>query len=539
MLYRRSLPRTWVWVGVTTAALLGALAIYLVSPINGDIRYEAGVKQAGTSSAAGTFSHRPLAFRMLMDGVFRLAHALSVGTASFELAVRLLAAAMAIGSGVLLWRGLLKYRVRQPGLHAIVVVGAILLISPINAGEPDWMATVLATAGTGLALMGRRRPWLWALLAAAFFVGAAGMKVITLPTALLGLGVVALLDRRQLLRVLIGTLVVGFLYVLITVVWVPWEVQWLLDIRTVQKDAWAALPDAIPFLADSAARRPAFALVPAMLVLAGRRERLLTVLALALSVATVVAQGQYFGYHSVPMVVVASVAVFRGLRYRMSTTVGVGVMAVVLAAAALTTANSVWLANHQRLSGGATIAVGVAALIWAFAVRGRRPVGGPASPLLAALATLALLLPSSTPWAAQLLRPESPNGHRPLSVLEARTKRLDTARQVRQVVGGPDVPVTYLTFGDWTYFIGNPTTCRYPSPLFLQRTAQTRRQVGTPSYQENLDCLSASGSRWLIWDPSWFSLKRTPASVQAIIAHEWDCSAPKEVRELRLCPRRR
>ena len=67
------------------------------------------MKQAGTSSAAGTFSHRPLAFRMLMDGVFRLAHALSVGTASFELAVRLLAAAMAIGSGVLLWRGLLKY----------------------------------------------------------------------------------------------------------------------------------------------------------------------------------------------------------------------------------------------------------------------------------------------------------------------------------------------------------------------------------------------------------------------------------------------
>jgi hypothetical protein len=191
------------------------------------------------------------------------------------------------------------------------------------------------------------------------------------------------------------------------------------------------------------------------------------------------------------------------------------------------------------LSGGATIAVGVAALIWAFAVRGRRPVGGQASPLLAALATLALLLPSSTPWAAQLLRPESPNGQRPLSILEARTVRSDTARQVRQAVGGPDVPVTYLTFGDWTYFIGNPTTCRYPSPLFLQRTAYTLRQVGTPSYQENLACLSASGSRWLIWDPSWFSLKRTPASVQAVIANEWDCSAPKAVRELRLCPRRR
>ena len=539
MLYRRSLPRTWVWVGVTTVALLGALAIYLVSPLNGNIRYEAGVKQAGTSSAAGTFSHRPLAFRMLMDGVFRLAHALSVGTASFELAVRLLAAAMAVGSGVLLWRGLLKYGVRQPGLHAIVVVGAILLISPINTGEPDWMATVLATAGTGLALMGRRRPWLWALLAAALFVGAAGMKVITLPTALLGLGVVALLDRRQLLRVLIGTVVVGSLYVLITVVWVPWEVQWLLDIRTVQKDAWAALPDAIPFLAELGG--PPTSSCAAARDAGARRA--------AGTAADGAGPGPEYGHGG------HSGAVLRlSQRPDGGGRLGRGVPRPPVSdvddsrrrgdgrRACGRGADD----REQRLAGQPPTAVGRSD------DRGGRggPDLGPRRPrpaasrrpgqsLLAALATLALLLPSSTPWAAQLLRPENPNGQRPLSRLEARTKHEATARQVRQAVGGPDVPVTYLTFGEWTYFIGNPTTCRYPSPLFLQRTAYTRRQVGTPSYQENLDCLSASGSRWLIWDPSWFSLKRTPAGVQAIIAHEWDCSAPIEVGELRLCPRRR
>ena len=49
------------------------------------------------------------------------------------------------------------------------------------------------------------------------------MKIVTLPTALLGLAVVALLDRRQLVRVLAGTVITGSLYVLITVVWVPWE----------------------------------------------------------------------------------------------------------------------------------------------------------------------------------------------------------------------------------------------------------------------------------------------------------------------------
>ena len=76
--------------------------------------------------------------------------------------------------GSLLWQGLRAYGVRQPGLHAIVAVGAILLISPINTAEPDWMATVLATAGTGLALMGRRWPWPWALLASVLFVGRPG-----------------------------------------------------------------------------------------------------------------------------------------------------------------------------------------------------------------------------------------------------------------------------------------------------------------------------------------------------------------------------
>ena len=95
--------------------------------------------------------------------------------------------------------------------------------------------------------------------------------------------------------------------------------------------------------------------------------------------------------------------------------------------------------------------------------------------------------------------------------LVLRTDDEANASRVREVVGGADVPVTYLTFGEGTYFIGNPTDCRYPSPLFLQRTANTLRPVGTPSYQENLAGLSATDSRWLIWDPAWFSRSHTPA----------------------------
>lgn len=170
------------------------------------------------------------------------------------------------------------------------------------------MAVELATAGTGVAL-GRRRPWPWALLAGVFFVAAAAMKVVTLLTALLGFGVVALGDRRQLIRALIGSLVVGALYVLATtLVWV----QWMLDIRTVQKDPVAALPDAKPFFAGLVARRPVLALLPAVLMLAGRRNRLRIALAIGLAAVPVVGQGQYFASHSIPLLVVASVAVFRG-----------------------------------------------------------------------------------------------------------------------------------------------------------------------------------------------------------------------------------
>lgn len=536
----RSPPvRQAIAIRVVSLGLIGIAATYLLAPLNGNIRYEAGVKEVGTASAAATFSHRPLGFRILMDGVFRLARAVSSGTSSFEFVVRLLVVTMAVGAAVLLWRGLLEHGVRQPGLHAAIVVGVLVLVGPINAAEPDWMAVVLATAGAGVALLGRRRPWLWALLAGALFVGAAGMKIVTLPTALLGLGVVGLLDRRQLIRALAGSVVIGVLYVIVTLVWVPWEVQWLLDIGSVQSGALGQLPSAVPFFAELAARRPVLALLPAVLVLAGRRERVTMMLAVGLAAGSVVVQGQYFAYHGIPLLVVASVAVFRGLRARMTTATGIGVLTIVLAASALSTTTNVWLADHQKLWAGVTLAVSLIALAWAFAVRTRPTGGGPSGPMLAALATLALLYPGSTPWAAQLVRPENPDGGRPLNRLESRAQDEDTADRVRQVVGGPDVLVTYLTFGEWTYFIGNPTDCRYPSPLFLQRSSRrTLQNVRSPSFEENLACLSAPGSRWLIWDPTWFTLERTPAQVQDAVAREWDCSQPVKVRELRLCPRR-
>lgn len=486
MLYRPARLRASLTRAVWTVLGAIALATFLIAPLNGNLRYEAGVKLVSTHSAAATFSHRPLGFRLVMDAVFSVADQRTLGVVAYELVVRIALALIAVGAGALLWRGLLARAVPSAGWYGVVVVGSLILLGVISAGEPDWMAVVFTTAGVGVALLGRRRrPWPYAVLAGTLFVAAAAMKVVSLPTALVGLLAVALIDRRQALRTIVAATAVGLIYVTATLIWVPWEVQWLLDMGTVQSDARAALPEAPGYVATLALHRPVLLLVPVALVLAGWRERVVTVAAIAAGLAMIIGQGQYFDYHAIPLVVIATVAVFRGLLRLLS--------------------------------------------------RLRRTA--PPAGMLACLVCLALLYPGSTPWAGQLVRTADADGHRPPSTLERRDRKEAVARQVHQVIGGARVPVTYLTFGEWTYFLGNPTRCRYPSPLFLQRTRRPAR-LTTESYRENAACLSDPASRWLVRDPSWFRLRPQPEEIKAIIEQEWDCDAVQQVGELLLCPRR-
>ncbi|MET1008251.1 MAG: hypothetical protein ABWX96_22075, partial [Propionibacteriaceae bacterium] len=495
---------------------------FLLAPLNGNLRYEAGVKTAATASAAGTFSHRPLAFRVLSDGVFRVSAAMTDTIVGFELAVRLVVLLLAVSAGLLLWQGLLRRGVRDAGLHAGVVVGALVLLGPISAAEPEWSAVVLTTAGLGLALLGRRNPWLWAALAGTAFVAAAGLKIISLPTACLGLAAVALIDRRQALRTLGACLGVGLLYVLATVIWVPWEVQWLLDIRTVQNSALDAVPGAPAFFVQLAAERPVLVALPAALVLDGTRERILVMIAAAVCCATVLVQGQYFDYHAIPLVVVATVAVFRSYRGRVNPAIGLAAAGLIAVTTVMTGLPGGWLSNHERVWTATLVIIATAAVVWTVRTRswdaGRRVIPS----LAAALTGLALLYPGASPWSAHLLMPVDTDGNRPQTTIESRDSKTVTAEQVRRVLGGPEAPVTYLTFGEWTYFIGNPTSCRYPSPLFLQRTRKPDR-LPTRSYRENLKCLSAPDARWLIVDPSWFIASRQPPEVKTVLDTEWDC----------------
>lgn len=516
---------------------LAAAASFFLAPLNGNLRYEAGVKIVSTHSAAATFSHRPLAFRLVMDAVFRAADSVGLGMIGFEMAVRLLLTALAIGAGLLLWRGLRCHGVPGAQWYAIVVVGSLILLGLISVGEPDWMAVLFAVAGIGAALLGVRRPWLFALLAGIFLVAATGMKIVSLPTALMALAVVALIDRAQAVRTTVAAALVGVLYLGATLLWVPWEIQWLWDIRSVQNDARAALPEAPDYFWSLIAERPVLAALPAALVLTGWRERMVTVAAVVLCVIMVIGQGQYFDYHAIPLIVVAAVAVFRGLSGRVGPAIGSVVLGVVLAATALTATSSAWRDDHQRLWASGLVLFAMSGLVWALVVRSRPADRSSTAWLLATVTTMALLYPGASPWASNLIKPTNPDGSRPASTLENRIRKQATAERVHEVVGGPQVPVTYLTFGEWTYFLRNPTSCRYPSPLFLQRTRKPAR-LGTASYRENVACLNDADARWLVWDTTWFYLKPQPAEVKQIIAREWDCDAAVRVAELKLCPRR-
>lgn len=529
----------WIVRLIALVAFVGITATFLLAPVNNNIRYELGVKFVSVYPPSETFSHRPLAFRLMMNGISEMAQRLSFGVSSFEVLLRLFGLSLALVAGVMLWLGLRNYCVRAPGLHAFVAVAALVYMGTGFSLEPDWMAVILTILGIGVALLGRGRlAWPIAVLSSTFLVAAAGMKLITILTVFIGLLVLAVLDRRQVVRTIASAAVIGTLYIIATVVWAPWEITWLFDIRLLTPSVTERLvSDGPMFLLGSAVRWPALLMFPAALILAGRLERLILVAGLLLAVGPIISQAQYFGYHGAALCVVTAIAAFRALRNRLSPIIGVSLAAVVLAASLLTTRSGAWLGNHRLIMVLVTVAITLLATGWALGVRSRQVPKGPAGLLVAALGTVALLYPAMTPFASQIVA-MSPSGVPVMTSLGEPSKQEIAARQIRARIGGPSVPVTYLTFGDWAYFIRNPTVCRYPSPLFLQRTRYTLAHVNSPSYRENLACLSEPTSRWLIIDEKWFLISRTPPEVQASILTEWNCDRAFKDGGLKVCPRR-
>ena len=157
----------------------------------------------------------------------------------------------------------------------------------------------------------------------------------------------------------------------------PWEVTWLLDIQTVQNSALSGLPDALPYFADLVARRPVLTLIPAAMILAGARERVVIAGSLALTIMTILLQGQYFEYHGTVLVIIAAISALRAVSGRVTVAVGVAVLVVTVAASGLTMINSDWIYDHQRWWGGALLIVTATGIGWAIRSRGRRAARSP------------------------------------------------------------------------------------------------------------------------------------------------------------------
>jgi len=145
------------------------------------------------------------------------------------------------------------------------------------------------------------------------------------------------------------------------------------------------------------------------------------------------------------------------------------------------------------------------------------------------------MLVTQTPASAESLTLGT-SARTPLASHAGLRTELATAAYIRGIIGA-DTPVVYLAFGSTTYTLGNPTHCRYPSPLFLQRP-EAKEAVSPETRLENLACVTEPSARWLVWDRGWLHRKGAPADLIAAIDGNWDCEEALLAGPYTVCPRR-
>jgi hypothetical protein len=265
------------------------------------------------------------------------------------------------------------------------------------------------------------------------------------------------------------------------------------------------------------------------------------VLAVLLAWLPVTLQNQYFLYHASAVPVVGAVCLYGALRRA-----GPLFAPVVLALAGWTyyvlTNTADWRLAYQSelftvaaVTAGALVVLSIGWHVWRY-FRSRSTGPRPVTTLLAALVLLAAWLPASAPTAAESVTLSSRN-NTPVANRAATSGQMVWAEVIRQRIGA-DTPVTYLSFGTTHYLLGNPSTCEFPTSVFLQRSRTIRRQEGTPTWRANLRCLTDKPGELLIWDPQWFLLRRQPPEVKAAFTAAFDCEHGFTMDRLQVCPRR-
>lgn len=534
---RPARPERWAALAVVVATL--ALIGY---PLSGNVRYEVGVHRVSGYSVAETFSHRPITFRLLAAAQAWLPEVVSAlagppGSLGrvwlFETSFRLGAALWCAIAALLLGAGLRKRFGTDARAYAAAVFAGLMFTAPAT-GEPDWLAAVLAVAAVGAGLLGRRA--VGGLAGGVLLALAALVKISSLPVALAALVLLWALDHGRGWTAAASALVVGLLVVAAIAAWAPHEIAWLLDIRALQPDPWTRLQaiEAGNYLANVAARWPTIALLPAFFVGRCRREGWPVAAAIGLICLGIAMQGQYYVYHSMALVALSSVLAVRTLK-RSGTALHLPVLTWCAWTLMLFLLPADWRVGHTTVLFSATAAWATGLSLWQWrALRHRRSLPG-RTPIGSALVVVAAMLVTQTPASAESLTLGT-SAQTPLVSHAALRAELATAAYIRGIIGA-HTPVVYLAFGSTTYTLGNPTHCRYPSPLFLQRP-EAEDAASPATRMENLACVTEPSARWLVWDRGWLHRKGAPADLIAAIDGTWDCGEALLAGPYTVCPRR-
>jgi hypothetical protein len=571
--------RDWRRVAILAALGIGWLAIVMLTArhgLNGDIEYVLGgfeVRGGGVGAAVDTFVHRPLTYRLVMGGLDSAVRLLGLTPQSqvpYETAVRAAACLLVAATAWVLFVGL-RRRLGSLQAGAIAAASATALIAAPNWHflQPEWVASLLVVAGVAAALA-PRNGLVAAALSGALLIAAVGAKLATAPYALIGVGLILLLDRRRAAGSAIGGAVAGVL-ALLALLAMPVERQWVIDMIALNPNSpmragftTGDLRALAHSLGSVATTSPAVLLLPATAVLLtstvhGWHDRAALVAiglgCVLLAVSTVVVQGAYYLYHySILPVLAAAVAAAAAARWLPRTPlVGVAV-AVALALGGVV---GLWMLVHDATWRAATLernlwlliavaGLATAGAALAVAAESRRPgLKGPALPAnrggrfaagaaIALLASAALLpvLPLRSAWS---LAP-SVTAATGESWASGARKAHDTLADLSARIGR-DAPVLYLAYGTVPYHMGNPTDCAYPSPVWL--LTSTRSYVpDLPSFADNARCLRTAEAEWLIEQPGWLDPTTLPAELQRLIADTYDCESAIAAGSVRACPRR-
>lgn len=545
---------TWLWPA------LGLLLAALRAPwftLNGDVRYSLGVLSA--TREAGwepwqVWTHRPLANRLLMDGLERL---MPDHGRPGELITLMIAGVLAGMAALVLHRGL-SGRLPAAGGLAVGVLFGMVWAPARDIWQPEWVAAVLAVAAVGVGVRaGAAATWTSALLLSL----SALQKYSTATTAAIaGLALVALAPRRALTvgpAAVVTTVALLGLSLLI-----PHERQWFLDmpsLNSAQTDPWQCLPGdpATRCPAASMSRSlglvtPALLLWPATTVLVAalsglRRVWVLLVVPgwIVLAGLGVLAQQSWYTYQVTVLGVLAAgwcgwAAALLARRDRRAGALLPALALLIVAAANWSLSSPVHWRTTDLDARDVAWTVQVVALFAALAVvavaltrLGDRP-GGARWPAVvtAALLTVTPILP----WTPQSFDfqfvDRTPSGEL------VRTRRLQADAAALQHAIPPGEPVLQLSFGEETYFVDRPSRCRYAAATVLQRNRWTPT-TQLPSYSENMACLSDPRVRWVVLSPGWLGLQRTGMeAVRAAVGAGYDCDRGIRTVMLTACPRR-